>query len=69
MKHKIHRYGGRNKGDESEWGSFQLIKVVLTTCGDLYLLSAEIQRNFPKSESQYVQTLMEFQIVFFFEVN
>ena len=28
MEYKIQRYSGRNKGDESERGNFQIIKVV-----------------------------------------
>ena len=53
MEYKIQRYSGRNKGDESERGNFQIIKVVWPHV----VISSPIQywnteKKFSKSESQ-----------------
>lgn len=65
MEYKIQRYSGRNKGDESEGGNFQIIKVAWPHV----VISSPIQycnteKKFSKSESQYIQILMGFQHVF-----
>lgn len=65
MEYKIQRYNGRNKGDESEWGNFQIIKVVWPHAVFSSLIPHwNIEKKLSKSESRYVQILMGFQHVF-----